>query len=188
MYFAESEGGFTQMEFAWVPYLEYLLQPEFAIELEKSIFDVDFDNKYHPVIEGTWKIKRAHDVRAQYLWSIASVVFEILHGHSPWEEPGWDHNVDTIRHWHRWYEEGDFIGKVAKMKERRMRLINEELPIGEDFNQDAVDIFRAMFEKETGNRPSFSDLVTFPWLQGGWVDSENGFQRPDAIPVPLYYA
>lgn len=179
MYFAESEGGFKQEEYLWVPFQEYLLQPEFAIEFEKSLFDVDFTSEF-PVIKDTWRIHRAHDVRAQYLWSIATVVFELLHGHSPWEEPEWDPDIDTIRYWYR-YDEGDFERKVEKMKERRMRLINEELPINEEVSQDAADFFRAMFQKDVSKRSTFPDLISFPWLQGEWVDYEGdeGFQRPN---------
>ena len=178
MYFAPSEGGFNQEVFYYVPFREYLMQPEFAIELEKSLFDVDFNTRFYPVIRGTWAIKRPHDVRSQYLWAIATVAFELLHGHCPWEEPGWDPDIDTIRHWN-WHTQGDFRARVEKMKERRMRIVNEELPIDEGLNQDAVDLFRAMFEKDVNKRPTFPDLVTFLWLQGAWVDREGFFQRPD---------
>ncbi|KAK2748872.1 hypothetical protein FQN55_004014 [Onygenales sp. PD_40] len=164
---------FKTTELSILHAFEYQHSPEILYELLKPYYanlerdpQVDQIDLYMP-----------HDVRTVHLWKFAVLVYDLLHGYSPWELPGrefGDIKADNMHGMGRYQ---------VLLDERRMRIMNEELPIDERLSQDCVDVLRAMLATEVADRPTIRELVTFPWFQGHWADHDlNEFKRPDLGP------
>ncbi|KAL1961680.1 hypothetical protein VTN77DRAFT_1318 [Rasamsonia byssochlamydoides] len=157
-----------------VPYQEYLLSPELAIELSKRYW-------WQPWRKGQQcRAHLPHDGRVEDAWKFACIVHELLHGYAPWEDPDWDESIGGIREWRR-ADPARASVAMDKVWYRRYRVINEEFPIDEGLSQDCVDVLRAMLQRDPAKRPdpraSLQDLSSFPWFQGQWVD-RGPFERP----------
>ena len=123
------------------------------------------------------------DVGTEPLWRLGVIMFELLHGYSPWDSPDPDarglandsHTLDLaeMQEWR------------AHRDDRRRRMINEPLPLAEliprtqtHMTQDCADVLRAMLANDPTDRPSVEELASFPWFQGSYLDSGTDFTRP----------
>ncbi|KAL1987350.1 hypothetical protein VTN96DRAFT_4066 [Rasamsonia emersonii] len=166
-----------------VPYQEYLVSPELAIEMYKQ-----------PWCDRWRRGKQCmvylpHDARVEDQWKFSCIVFELLHGYAPWEESDWDNDTGGIRQCrsfllnrHGHYDEARIDRAIEKVWLRRNRVVNYEFPIDEALSQDCVDVLRAMLNRNPARRPDpragMQELSSFPWFQGRWVDC-GPFRRPE---------
>lgn len=168
-----------QRMLAWIPYQEYLISPELALELTKPEYSGNFRHIdcYLP-----------HDIREVCQWHFGVLTYLLTHGYAPWETPEWDPAVGYVFNWdsgHRGVNSPKPQSRVRltpeererreqEMQDRRARIINEELPIDENLSQDCVDALRVMLAKNPEDRGNFEELASMPWFQGHWVDRDVG--------------
>ncbi|KAL1863400.1 hypothetical protein Plec18167_000494 [Paecilomyces lecythidis] len=169
----DGDKDFQVTRWAWLPYQEYQMAPELAIELSKEMWK---QGNYRPDEEKI--VYLPHDARVEHLWKFGCIIYDLLHGYSAWENRELDHRIGGIRQWAQKRAESNEMS-WWRMLERRDRVINEELPIDENLSQDCVDVLRAMFTKDPEERPTLRELASFPWFQGHWVN-EGPFRRPAA--------
>ncbi|KAJ9252275.1 hypothetical protein DTO207G8_4890 [Paecilomyces variotii] len=169
----DGEHDFQVTRWAWLPYQEYQISPELAIELSKEMWK---EGQYD--VEEERIVYLPHDARVEHLWKFGCIVYDLLHGYSAWEDRKLDHRIGGIRQWAQKRAESN-EESWWRMLERRDRVINEELPIDENLSQDCVDVLRAMFTKDPEKRPTLHGLASFPWFQGHWMN-EGAFRRPAA--------
>ncbi|KAL2011396.1 hypothetical protein VTN00DRAFT_4114 [Thermoascus crustaceus] len=148
------------------------MTPEIAIELKKRYWE----RKLRSNPQKWQTLYLPYGTRVLNLWKFGVLIYELLHGYSPWEEPEWDGRIGGL---HKWTKNLQRSGRMSerKVRERRDRIINEELPIDENLSQDCVDVLRAMLTKNIEKRPTLRQLASFPWFQGHWVD-RGPFSRP----------
>ncbi|OJJ51072.1 hypothetical protein ASPZODRAFT_314313 [Penicilliopsis zonata CBS 506.65] len=162
-------------DWAWVPFHEYHMLPEMAIEFSK------------PEIIAAYKTERQHRVHVKShgsmmdLWRSSCIAFMLAHGHAPWENPEW--NAHLARVWRTHESTGlqdgenyrDFWNaRIEERNARRDRIINEECPMAEHLSQDCIDAFRVMLARDPSQRPNVAELETFPWFQSSWMDQDLG--------------
>ncbi|KAI1906758.1 hypothetical protein LOZ12_006128 [Ophidiomyces ophidiicola] len=136
------------------------------------------------------RIPYPHDLRKQILWKLGALIYDLLHGYAPWEQPEWDPEVGVLRSFHEYKRTEK---SVLYIRERRQRMVFEDLAIDPGLSQDCIDVLRALLAREEADRPTFREVVSFPWFQGHWADYPAAyFQRPpfllrEASPgVPRY--
>ncbi len=118
------------------------------------------------------------DFRHEQLWKLGVIMYELLHGYSPWDDPdprAMNINCDINRSNRAQLDEyRRFVDA------RRERILHDPLPISEDLRltQDCVDVLNAMFAKFPADRPSIKQLAAYPWFQGSYLDSGADFSRP----------
>lgn len=136
-----------------------------AIELKKRHWDKELRKDPQ-----SWQILYLpHDTRVLNLWKFGVLIYELLHGYSPWEEPEWDGRIGGLRKRAKNLQRSGRMSE-RKVRERRDRTINEELPIDENLSQDCVDVLRAMLTKDIERRPTLHQLVSFRGFRGtGWI-------------------
>jgi len=175
----DGDRDFWHNTYQWIPYQEYQITPELAIELKKPFWDEMRRN----TPEKAQHVHLPHDRHVCNLWKFGVLVYDLLHGYCPWEEPEWNENIGSIRDWldNRVRSKGRSERRIL---ERRDRIINGELPIDENLSQDCIDVLRAMLTKDINKRPTLRQLASFPWFQGHWVD-HGPFTRP-ARKEPLH--
>lgn len=145
------------------------MTPELATELLKPNYDnTDFS-------KGTVQIPLRHDVRGLTLWQLGCIIYELLHGFAPWEEPDPDPDIGRLSEWPRGRSAAQQARRMRKIRERRQRVIREELPVSEDLSQDCVDMLRAMFTKDPEERPKLQELLSMPWFgqSSYWVEMDT---------------
>ncbi|PGH03417.1 serine/threonine protein kinase [Helicocarpus griseus UAMH5409] len=120
----------------------------------------------HQTLHGDVSLYLPHDIRVNHLWKFGVLVYDLLHGYSPWELPGAVSEVGDVKAINV-HERARF---QVLLEQRRWRILNEELPVDEKLSQDCVDVLKAMLAKEVVDRPALGELVSFPWFQGHWVD------------------
>ncbi|PGH30372.1 serine/threonine protein kinase [[Emmonsia] crescens] len=171
---AIDESRFIMSKLCIIHAFEYQLAPEMVYELAKPYY---VNKERSPGNSGgDLNIHLPHDVRVVHLWKFGVLVYDLLHGYSPWELPGPAEEVGDVKAVNM--HDCDRFRQL--LDERRARVLNEELSIDENLSQDCVDVLRAMLAKEVENRPSLSELVSFPWFQGHWADYPlSEFERPD---------
>ncbi|PWY94153.1 kinase-like protein [Aspergillus sclerotioniger CBS 115572] len=173
LHFGVNDQDFSMHKTAYIPSYERSMTPELAIELTKSHWLRKFENQ----VEASVDIP--HDVRQLTCWQLATIIYELLHGFAPWEEKEWDELIGGIT---EYMAHGIDYRRLGKVRERRGRIINEDLPISENLSQDCVDALRMMFVKNPEERPSIEMMATFPWF-GQWTShSPEEFQRPPFPP------
>ncbi|QQK40423.1 Tyrosine-protein kinase, active site [Penicillium digitatum] len=154
----------------FIPYQEYQMMPERAIELEKydiwrdpSHDDVCIESIYLPV-----------DQREICLWKYSTLIYGFLHGFWPWDEP-----KPVPRHldWHAGYDGPYNDPLYPVVKRRRKRMINEDVAISESLSQDCRDVLQATLSREKFERPSLEELSSFPWFSR-WSAEELESGRP----------
>ncbi|EEP80105.1 predicted protein [Uncinocarpus reesii 1704] len=170
-----NEAGWRARTWMTLRATESLLAPEVAMKL--STAEVTPTNA-----RGGLVINHPNDVRKQHLWRFGALIYDLLHGYAPWEPPDWDPEIGALR---------DFASfdmnekRVQYIRERRQRMINEELTIDERLSQDCIDALRALLAKDEARRPTLREVASFPWFQGHWVDYPKGvFNRPPFLPRP----
>ncbi|WEW61114.1 hypothetical protein PRK78_006603 [Emydomyces testavorans] len=175
MHTAPSESGWKAT--FWIALLatEFLISPEIAQKLQSSAA-TDTPTTAGVVIY----VRHAHDIRTQHMWKFGALIYDLLHGYAPWELPHWDPEIGALRDFHL-YEKTE--KRIQYIRDRRWRMINEDLPIDDRLSQDCVDVLRAMLAKDVAKRPALRELVSFPWFQGHWADyPAETFRRPPYLP------
>lgn len=160
--FGLEDKDFMQKRCAYLPFQEYQMSPELAIHLAAACREN----------EGSWPawVVFPHDARHRALWKFGVLIYGILHGFWPWDNPPRGGYYEPLLHY-----DGDTSDR--RVNERRRRIINMALPIDENLSQDCKDVLRAMFRKNPVNRPSLAELQTFPWFRQKVTRSQI-FERP----------
>ncbi|KZN88158.1 Fatty acyl-CoA synthetase and RNA processing-associated kinase [Penicillium chrysogenum] len=170
IHFSLHKSGFMSEIDHFIPYHEYQMMPERAIELEKYDTwrdpchdDVTLEEIYLPI-----------DQRDICLWKYSTIVYGFLHGFWPWDEP---EPVPKSLNWHGRYYGPYNDPFYPVVKRRRKRMINEDVPISESLSQDCRDVLQATLSREKSERPSLEELSSFPWFSR-WSAEELESGRP----------
>ncbi|OJI89468.1 hypothetical protein ASPTUDRAFT_181367 [Aspergillus tubingensis CBS 134.48] len=169
IHFGLRDADFQKRHTPYIPNYEKFMTPELATELLKPNYDnTDFS-------KGTVQIPLRHDVRGLTLWQLGCIIYELLHGFAPWEEPNPDPDIGRLSEWPRGRSAAQQAQRMRKIRERRQRVIREELPVSEDLSQDCVDMLRAMFTKDPEERPKLQELLSMPWFgqSSYWVEMDT---------------
>ncbi|CAG8295768.1 unnamed protein product [Penicillium nalgiovense] len=170
IYFSLHKSGFLTEIDHFIPYHEYQMMPERAIELEK--YDTWRDPCHDDVaIEEVYLPLNQRDV---CLWKYSTIVYGFLHGFWPWDEP---EPVPKSLNWHARYNGPYNDPFYPVVKRRRKRMINEDVPISESLSQDCRDVLQATLSREKSERPSLEELSSFPWFSR-WSAEELESGRP----------
>lgn len=159
---------------AWIhiPAFEYMIAPELTLFFAQA----PYNSSRNTLLSST--VNYPHDIRVEHLWKFGVLVYDLLHGYSPWEPPEYDRNVGEVKELYS-LKKTDL--RMRYILDRRMRIMNEELPIDERLSQDCVDALRVLLAKNIGDRATLSELAALPWFQGHWADHPpESFQRPPA--------
>lgn len=174
LYFSLEKSGFAMKIDHFIPYQEYQMMPERAIELEKydiwrdpSHDDVSIESIYLPV-----------DQRDICLWKYSTLVYGFLHGFWAWDEPK---PVPRSLNWHARYDGSYNDLFYPVVKRRRKRMINEDVAISESLSQDCRDVLQATLARDKFDRPSLEELSSFPWFSR-WSAEELESGRPSKRP------
>ena len=150
--------------------LEHMVSPELC----QHLLDYPPEDPEQLGAQKLLEIRR--DLRAEPLWKLGVIMFELLHGYSPWDSP--ERDALNITFYPQQLDPRAREAHRANRDDRRRRIINDPLPVSDQLTQDCVDVLNAMFAKEPRNRPSIEELASFPWFQGSYVDSGADFTRP----------
>ncbi|EAW13195.1 Protein kinase domain-containing protein [Aspergillus clavatus NRRL 1] len=176
MSFGLKESDFDTNLYTYLIYQEYQIMPELVIEVMKPNYLFDLQRNW-----GQMTVYLPNDVRQSHLWKYAAMVYGLLHGFAPWEDPEWDQGVGLIEDFieDRLTPENYYQGaRWEAAAKRRKQMVNEELPIDESLSQDCVDMLRATLQKDPTQRPRLSELESFPWF-GQWAShTDRSFRRP----------
>ncbi|KAJ5497094.1 hypothetical protein N7463_009081 [Penicillium fimorum] len=173
-HFSLTNSGFTTKIDHFIPYHEYQMMPERAIELEK--YDTWRDTCHDDV-----GIELAHlpiDLREICIWKYSTIVYGFLHGFWPWDEP---EPVPRGMGWHERYNGPYNDPFYPTVKRRRKRMINEDVAISETLSQDCRDVLQTTLSRAKSDRPSLEELSSFPWFsQWSAEELESGrhLKRP----------
>lgn len=149
---------------------EYMLAPEIAMLFTQH----PYNSTKRDLLGSSFNYD--HDVRVEHLWKFGVLVYDLLHGYSPWETPEYDPNIGEIKELYS-LEMTDL--RIRYILDRRIRIMNEELPVDERLSQDCVDALRVLLAKEAGDRANLSEIAALPWFQGHWADlPPEHFRRP----------
>lgn len=121
---------------------------------------------------------RTRDARDEPLWRLGVIMFELLHGYSPWESPDMD---DPPLHFEHLGVGEEYLAECrARRDDRRRRMQHDPVQISDtiSLSQDCVDVLNAMLAKNVKDRPTIEQLVAFPWFQGSYLDGGDVFLRP----------
>lgn len=154
----------------FIPYHEYQMMPERAVELEK------YDNWRDPCHDDVSieDIRLTVDQRQICIWKYSTIVYGFLHGFWPWDEPK---PVPKGLDWHAMYNGPYNDPFYPVVKRRRKRMINEDVPISESLSQDCRDMLQSTLSRDKSERPSLEELSTFPWFSR-WSAEELESGRP----------
>ncbi|KAF3483390.1 protein kinase domain-containing protein [Arthroderma uncinatum] len=161
VYAAERDGWMTD-EYGYIEAFEYFVNPEIALAFATSGISNPRDTLDDRMLV------LDHDIRVQNLWKFGVLVYDLLHGYSPWETPERHPHQAEIKELHDWSYDDD--EKYIYLYDRRVRIMNEELPIDERLSQDCVDALRHLLARDICDRMKLADLQNLPWFQGHWVD------------------
>ncbi|KXG47701.1 uncharacterized protein PGRI_015710 [Penicillium griseofulvum] len=169
-YFSLRKSGFMRNQNHFIPYHEYQMMPERAIELEK------YDNWRDPCHDdvGIETIHLPMDERDICVWKYSTLVYGFLHGFWPWDEP---EPVPSGLEWHARYNGPYNDPYYPVVKSRRKRMINEDAAINESLSQDCKDVLQATLSRDKSDRPSLEELSSFPWFSR-WSAEEVESGRP----------
>ncbi|CAI7593259.1 unnamed protein product [Penicillium glandicola] len=170
IYFGLDKQGLIADQDHFLPYQEYQMMPERAIELEK--YDAWRDRSHDDI-----SIESIHlpvDQRGICMWKYSSLVYGFLHGFWAWDGP---EPVLESLHWHTRYD-GYYNDRFyPEVKRRRKRMINEDAAISESLSQDCRDVLQASLSRDKSDRPSLEELSSFPWFSH-WSAEEVESGRP----------
>lgn len=172
--------GFSSYDFkvgAWslVGLIESMITPEMAIELTKD------DWRRLELRPGREQVDMylPHNAAIDDFWRLSCTIFNVLHGHAPWQSPDWYSHVPLPGYGSVENVEGEYEKMIF---ERRHRVINEEPPINENLSQDCVDALRMMLKKEPLERPSPLEMCAMPWFNQYAPYTEHmPFLRPQSL-------
>lgn len=155
----------------------YPLESYFNPEMCRALLYQQYTGEHSPV--ETQEMALDYDQRDETLWKLGVVMYNLLHGYSPWEDP--DLAAPPIDFWPFEMSSPSVRRHRHARNERRDKILNDPLPIAEDLGltQDCVDVLTALLgPKDPAERPNLHQLVQFPWFQGWFVDCGVDFTRP----------
>ncbi|KAJ5370641.1 uncharacterized protein N7496_006733 [Penicillium cataractarum] len=156
--FGLDERAFFERNYAYVPFQEYQLSPELAQQITTR-----FGMSVYADV--------THDLRHEVMWKFATIIYGILHGFWPWNEP--PKNGDA----HPELLDARVFTDPQQILPRRYRIINDPLPIDENLPQDCKDVLQAMFSKNPEDRPTLAELEGYPWFSQ-WARETQFYERP----------
>ncbi|KAJ5772588.1 hypothetical protein N7520_003117 [Penicillium odoratum] len=160
--FGLDDEDFVCEMYPYLPFQEYQMLPELA----ESMFRPE--NRERDWSENIW-VDFNSDVRQIMLWKFGVIVYGLLHGYWPWDDPPYGG--------HEW-QLLDYRGGASKrIHDRRLRIICEALPIREDLSQDCKDVLRHLFQKDPAKRPSLETMTMYPWFSQ-WSYQNRVYERP----------
>jgi serine/threonine protein kinase len=168
--FSLTDLGFQTELASSIPFFEYQLRPELAIEFMK------YDQKVNQMKE-LEKFFMPQDLRRVSLWKYSAIIYGFLHGYWPWE----DTNPEVIE-WHGIWKGYPEVSELYEpVVERRRRMINEDISVSESLSQDCRDVLQSALSRDKDERPSLQEMNSFPWFsQWSAEECESGrpFKRP----------
>ncbi|KAM5444267.1 hypothetical protein MferCBS31731_000784 [Microsporum ferrugineum] len=172
--YAAERGGWMTNQYGYIEAFEYFVNPEIALAFATT----DLKEPMKTVSDSM--VSLDHDIRVQYLWKFGVLVYDLLHGYSPWETPERQPNLGDIKTLYAWQDDDE--EKFHYLYDRRLRIMNEELPIDERLSQDCVDALRHLLARDESNRMEMEELQRLPWFQGHWVDHPSSeLKRPPRV-------
>ncbi|GKZ70604.1 hypothetical protein AnigIFM60653_006582 [Aspergillus niger] len=158
IHFGLHDADFQKSHTPYIANYEKFMTPELATELLKPEYN---NTKFR---SRTVQIPLRHDVRCLTLWQLGCIFYELLHGFAPWEEPNPDPDIGRLVDWTRGQGAAQQARRARKIRQRRRRIIREELPVSDELSQDCVDMLRVMFTKDPEERPKLQELLSMPWF------------------------
>ncbi|KAJ5328354.1 hypothetical protein N7452_008744 [Penicillium brevicompactum] len=177
MTFSPTDEGFQYTVDGVIPFQEYEMRPELAAEYLK--FDRLRDLGASDVMPR--ELYLPNDKRDIALWKFSTLAYGFLHGYWPWELQNLSQN------WHgNW--DGDYTNEhYPEVKNRRKRMVNEDVTISENLSQDCQDMLQATLARNLEDRPILQELTSFPWFSE-WTAAEVESGRPLKRPRVATYA
>lgn len=175
LYFSLTDEGFETDRAAMIPFQEYQMSPELAVEYMK--YDQAWEAQAPqqvPQVETMvpTRLVMQSDNRQTALWKYSTIVYGLLHGYWPWEK-----RVPGALDWCKQYS-GKFTDPCYPIiKNRRKRMINEDITVDESLTQDCRDMLQAALSRDPQDRPSLQEMSTFPWFSR-WSAAEAVAGRP----------
>jgi serine/threonine protein kinase len=126
------------------------------------------------------------DEWANLVYCFGVVMYELLHGILPHDDP--DHPCIPLaspRENNPELPPGLDSRQIRLKYERRERVLNSPPMIEEEVSKDFIDVLEAIFIKEPEERPTITELATFPWFQRWYMDCGITFKRPGRISRPI---
>ncbi|CAG7928872.1 unnamed protein product [Penicillium olsonii] len=171
IYFSATADGFQSKISPLIPFQEYQMRPELALELmkydERQMVDNSPDRPRHDPKE----VYLPHDARQSCLWRYSAIVYGLLHGYWPWERR------DICEDWHGKYTGRYLDRNYNRIKNRRKRMINEDITTHENLSQDCQDLLQAALSRNPEDRPNIQEMASFPWYSS-WSAEEAESGRP----------
>ncbi|KAJ5946935.1 hypothetical protein N7454_003774 [Penicillium verhagenii] len=162
VWFGLEDEDFLSQGYAYIPFQEYQIQPEFAEILFRP------ENRERDLGKEVW-IEWKTDVRQITLWKFGVILYGLLHGFWPWDNPpSGGHEMDLLDY---------HGGENQRVYDRRLRIMWDDLPIREDLSQDCKDVLRHLFQKDPAKRPSLETLASYPWFMQ-WAHQNRVYERP----------
>lgn len=158
--FGLDERAFFERNYAYVPFQEYQLSPELAQQITTR-----FGMSVYADV--------THDLRHEVMWKFATIIYGILHGFWPWNEPPKNGGA------HPDLLDARVFTDPQQILPRRYRIINDPLPIDENLPQDCKDVLQAMFSKNPEDRPTLAELEGYPWFSQ-WARETRFYERPSS--------
>lgn len=155
------EQQFFSIDHPYLPAMEYFTSPELARELLRPGYQ-DHDWRSDNFVD------LPHDVHQLTLWKFAVIVYGILHGFWPWDNPS-PHETDLLDY------DGDIFDE--RVNQRRLRMIYHDVPINQNLSQDCKDVLSAMLARNPTDRPNLEALQGFPWFNQ-WKYENRTWERP----------
>ncbi|KAJ6105002.1 hypothetical protein N7486_003691 [Penicillium sp. IBT 16267x] len=162
VWFGLEDEDFLGHVYAYIPFQEYQMLPELAEVLFRP------ENRERDFHEDIW-VDFEHDVRRITLWKYGVIVYGLLHGYWPWDNPpAGGHEMDLL----------EYRGNEnQRIYDRRVRMMWDNLPMREDLSQDCKDVLRHLFQRDPAKRPSLETLATYPWFSQ-WAYQNRIYERP----------
>jgi serine/threonine protein kinase len=163
--FSLNDEGFQSDRGGSIPFQEYQMRPELAIEYLK--YEQESDK-----LAELQMVHFPHDLRGVSLWKYSTIVYGFLHSYWPWEETD-----PKSAEWHSLYYGRYDEDLYRPISERRGRMINEDISVNETLSQDCRDVLQSALSRDIEERPSLQEMNSFPWFSQ-WSAEECESGRP----------
>lgn len=175
IYFSLTDEGFKADRASMIPFEEYQMSPELAVEYMKydQAWEAQAPHQVPQVdVMVPTRVFMPSDSRQTALWKYSTIVYGLLHGYWPWEK-----RESGALDWCKQYR-GTFTDPCYPIiKNRRKRMINEDITVDESLTQDCRDMLQAALSRDPRDRPSLQEMSTFPWFSR-WAAAEAAVGRP----------
>ncbi|KAJ6003354.1 hypothetical protein N7451_005901 [Penicillium sp. IBT 35674x] len=162
VWFGLEDEDFVCSIYAYIAFQEYQMLPELAEILFRP------ENRGRDLHQNMW-VGFESDVRRITLWKYGVIVYGLLHGYWPWDNPpAGGHEMNLL----------EYGGEEnQRVYDRRVRMMYDDLPMREDLSQDCKDVLRHLLQRDPAKRPSLATLVTYPWFSQ-WTYQNRIYERP----------